>query len=132
MPGVTRQYEAFILDLLAPLSPRPRRMFSGVGLFHGSVMFGLLVRDMFYLRVDERTRVKFEEAGSGPFSYDRAGRTVSMTTYWEVPEGLLDQPDRLLAWAGDAIAVARAAKPRRSDGGLNRKRRSGVIAKSSA
>lgn len=112
MPSVTPQYEAFILDLLAPLAPQPRRMFSGVGLFHRSVMFGLLAREAFYLRVDERTRVKFEDAGSGPFTYDRAGRTVRLAAYYEVPEGLLDQPEQLLVWARDAIAVARRAKRR--------------------
>ena len=112
MTSVTQQYQDFIVDLLAPLAPQPRRMFSGVGLFHRSVMFGLLVREAFYLRVDERTRVKFEDAGSGPFTYDRAGRMVRLAAYYEVPEGLLDQPEQLLVWARDAIAVAQAVKRR--------------------
>jgi DNA transformation protein and related proteins len=112
MPSVTRQYQEFILDLLAPLAPQPRRMFSGVGLFHRNVMFGLLVREAFYLRVDERTRVKFEDAGSVPFTYVRSGRTVSLAAYYEVPEGLLDQPEQLLVWARDAVAVAQAVKRR--------------------
>jgi DNA transformation protein and related proteins len=110
MPSVTRQYQEFILDLLAPLAPQPRRMFGGVGLFYGGVMFGLLVRDAFYLRVDERTREKFEYAGTGPFTYERAGLTVRLAAYYEVPEGLLDQPEQLLVWARDAIAVARVVK----------------------
>ena len=112
MTSVTQQYQEYILDLLAPLAPQPRRMFSGVGLFHRSVMFGLLVRDALYLRVDERSRVKFEDAGSRPFTYDRAGRTARLTAYYEVPEELLDQPEQLLVWARDAIAVALAAKRR--------------------
>lgn len=112
MASVTRQYQDFILDLLAPLAPVPKRMFSGVGLFHGGVMFGLLVREAFYLRVDGQTRARFEEAGTGPFTYDRAGRAVSLTAYYEVPEGLLDQPEELLVWARDAIGAARAGKRR--------------------
>jgi len=112
MTSVTQQYQDFIVDLLAPLAPQPRRMFSGVGLFHRSVMFGLLVRDAFYLRVDERSRMKFEDAGSRPFTYDRAGRMVRLAAYYEVPEGLLDQPEQLLVWARDAIAVALAVKHR--------------------
>jgi DNA transformation protein and related proteins len=113
MASVSQQHRDFILDLLAPLDPMARRMFSGVGLFHGGVMFGLLVRDAFYLRVDDDTRQRFEHAGSGPFSYVRAGREVSLTAYYEVPEGLLDRPDELLRWARDAIGAARAAKRRR-------------------
>ena len=113
MASVTPQYQSFILDLLAPLQPVPRRMFSGVGLFRDGVMFGLLVRDAFYLRVDERTRGRFEAAGSAPFSYSRAGRMVSLGAYYAVPDGLLDQPDELVTWARDAIAAARAVKRRR-------------------
>jgi DNA transformation protein and related proteins len=113
MPTVTRQFQEFILDLLGPLDPRPRRMFSGVGLFHGGVMFGLLVRDVFYLRVDDHTREQFERAGSAAFGYMRAGRQVSLSAYYAVPEGLLDRPDELLQWARDAIGAARAVKRRR-------------------
>ena len=43
--AVSRGFQDFVLDLLEPLNPVSRRMFSGVGLFHGGVMFGLLVRD---------------------------------------------------------------------------------------
>jgi len=113
MASVTRQYQDFILDLLSPLEPLPRRMFSGVGLFHGGVMFGLLVRDTFYLRVSDATRTQYEQAGSAPFSYNRAGRVVSLAAYYEVPEGLLDQPEELLQWARGAIAAAREVKRRR-------------------
>ena len=41
---VSRGFQDFILDLLGPLHPVPRRMFGGVGLFHDGMMFGLLVR----------------------------------------------------------------------------------------
>jgi len=66
--SVSRHFQAFILDLLGPLDPVARRMFSGVGLFHSGAMFGLLVRDTMYLRVDAATRERFERAGSQPFS----------------------------------------------------------------
>jgi DNA transformation protein len=109
---VSRRYQDFILDLLGPLDPAPRRMFSGVGLFHGGVMFGLLVRDMLYLRVDDSTRGRFERADSRPFSYTRGGRQVSLSAYWMVPEELCDQQDELLEWARDAVTAARAARRR--------------------
>jgi DNA transformation protein len=113
MPTVSRQFQEFILDLLAPLDPMARRMFSGVGLFHGGAMFGLLVRDVFYLRVDDKTRERYERAGSSAFSYVRGDRSVSLAAYYQVPEGLLDQQDELLQWARDAIGAARAGKRRR-------------------
>lgn len=103
---VSREYLDFILDLLRPLAPMPRRMFSGVGLFHSGAMFALLVRDTMYLRVDDTTRERFEQAGSEPFSYSRAGRQVSLSAYYVLPEVLLDQPDELLQWAREAVGAA--------------------------
>jgi DNA transformation protein len=111
--SVSRQYQEFIVDLLRPLDPTARRMFGGVGLFHGGAMFGLLSRETFYLRVDEATRGRFERAGSAPFTYTRAGKQVSLGAYYVVPEDLLDRQDELVQWARDAVTVARAAQRRR-------------------
>jgi DNA transformation protein and related proteins len=119
--AVSRGFQDFVLDLLGPLEPLPRRMFSGVGLFHGGVMFALLVRDAMYLRVDDMTRERFEQAGSRPFSYRRGEREVSLSAYYVVPEDLLDRPDELLQWSRDAVATARraasSARPARSRSG---------------
>ena len=87
-------------------------MFSGVGLFHSGAMFGLIVRDTLYFRVDDGTRKRYEGAGSEPFSYLRSGRSVSLSAYYAVPEDLFDRPDELLDWARDAVTVARTARKR--------------------
>jgi DNA transformation protein len=125
--AVSRGFQDFILDLLDPLNPVARHMFSGVGLFHGGAMFGLLVRDTFYLRVDETTREQFERAGSSPFTYQRGQREVSLSAYYAVPENLLDQPDELLQWTRDAIATAQRAasnaRPATSRSGVRQYRR---------
>ena len=124
---VSRGFQDFILDLLGPLDPVSRRMFSGVGLFHGVVMFGLLARDAMYLRVDDTTRERFEGVGSTPFSYWRGEREVSLSAYYVVPEDLLDRQDELLQWTRDAIASARraasSARPARSRSGGSQYRR---------
>jgi DNA transformation protein len=125
--AVSRGFQDFILDLLAPLDATPRRMFSGVGLFHSGAMFALLVRDVMYLRVDDVTREQFERAGSRPFSYHRGGREVSLSAYYVVPEDLLDRQDELLQWSRDAVAAARraasSARPATSRSGVRRYRR---------
>lgn len=125
--AVSQGYQDFVLDLLAPLEPTSRRMFSGVGVFHGGVMFALLVHDAMYLRVDDTTRPRFEQAGSGPFTYRRMEREVSLSAYYAVPEDLLDRRDELLQWARDAIAASRraasSAPPARSRSGGRRYRK---------
>ncbi len=70
------------------------------------IMFALLSDDTMYFRVDERTRARFTEAGSGPFRYTRSGREVSIETYYAVPDSLYDLPDTMLIWAREAIDTA--------------------------
>jgi DNA transformation protein len=120
--AVSRAFLEFVLDQLASLDPMPRRMFSGVGLFHSGVMFGLLVNDTLYLRVDDETREGFVSAGSRPFSYMRAGREVSLAAYYLAPEDLLDRHDDLLQWARDAIGAARRAASRAPRSAVRRDR----------
>ena len=111
--AVSRSYQEYIVELLSPLEPMARRMFSGVGLFHNGVMFGLLAGDVLYFRVDDTTRERFERAGSRPFSYMRGAREVSLSAYYLVPEDLLDRQDDLLQWARDAVTSAHSAQRRR-------------------
>jgi DNA transformation protein len=88
-------------------------MFRDAGVFSGGMMFGLLVRETMYFRVDDTTRSRYESASCQPFSYNRRGQTVSLYGYYSVSEELFDQPDELLLWARDAAAVARALRRRR-------------------
>ncbi len=112
---VGAEFQAFVLDLLTPLRPTARRLFGGVGIMRDGAMFALLSNDTMYFRVDERTRTRFADAGCTAFRYNRAGREVSIESYYAVPDSLYDEPDTLLAWAREAINSAQqnARKPRR-------------------
>ena len=104
--AVTHGFQSFIVDLLGPLKPVARRMFGGVGLFHNSVMFGLLAGDTLHFRVNGTTVERYRSAGSEPFTYMRGDRQISMDAYHVVPEGLMDRPEELLEWAREAIVAA--------------------------
>ena len=103
-------YAAHVADLLAPLGPvSARRMFGGVGLFYGSVMFALIASDELYLKADARNRPDFEAEGEGPFGYDTKDGRRTIGSYWRAPPRLLDEPDELLAWARRSVDAALAA-----------------------
>ena len=92
-------------------------MFGGVGIYRDGVMFGLLSSTgAVHLKADATTIPKFAAEGSEPFSFERQGRTMT-TSYWRIPERLLDDPDDLRPWALEAHAVAVRAqadkKPKR-------------------
>jgi len=79
-------------------------MFGGVGLYSGGVFFGIIARDVVYLKTDDATRGDYERAEMKPFTPypDRAG---SMQ-YWAVPVGVLESAADLVEWARKAVAAA--------------------------
>jgi DNA transformation protein and related proteins len=105
----------FIYDLFAPFGQVTiRRMFSGAGIFRNGLMFGLIVRDVIYLKADESTVPDFEREDCKPFTYIR-GKNSSRPTehalpFWRLPERLYDEPDELVDWARKAFAVAERKK----------------------
>jgi DNA transformation protein and related proteins len=105
----------YIRDLFAPFGAvTVRRMFSGAGIFCDGLMFGLVVREVIYLKADDSNRADFERDGCAPFTYTRgrkSGRpSQHALPYWRLPERLYDDPDELAVWARRAFAVAERKK----------------------
>jgi DNA transformation protein len=110
----------FIRDLFAQFRPVTiRRMFGGAGIFCDGLMFGLVIREVIYLKGDDTSAADFEREGCAPFTYTRGaskGRpTQHALPYWRLPERLYDDPDELTMWAARAFAIAERKKsaPRR-------------------
>jgi DNA transformation protein len=107
---------AYLLELLAPFGPvSARRMFGGVGLFRGGMMFGLIARDELFFKVGDANRPAYEAAGEAPFTYDTKLGTHTLGSYWRCPPELLDDAETFQVWAGQAMkaaAVAARAKPK--------------------
>lgn len=88
------------LSTVGPVTARG--MFGGYGLSVDGVMFGLVnPSGVVHFRVDDTTRVPYEEAG---------GVAHGRMPYVSIPESILDDEARLDAWAEKALAIARAAK----------------------
>jgi DNA transformation protein and related proteins len=105
----------FICDLFAPFRPVTiRRMFSGAGIFADGLMFGLIVREVIYLKADATNAADFEREGCAPFTYTRGRKTGQprkhALPYWRLPERLYDDPEELAAWAARAFAAAERKK----------------------
>jgi DNA transformation protein and related proteins len=105
----------FIRDLFAPFGPvTVRRMFSGAGIFADGLMFGLIIRDVIYLKADDSNAADFEREGCGPFTYTRgrkSGRpSQHALPYWRLPERLYDDPEELSLWAKRSFAIAERKK----------------------
>ena len=82
-----------------------KRMFGGLGVFKGGLMFALVADDVLYLKADEATAPRFEAEGFHRWVYDGHKRPVAMP-YWQAPDRLYDEPDEFVTWARAAFAVA--------------------------
>ena len=72
------------LDGVEELVARP--MFGGTGLYAGTVFFGIIFKDILYLKVDDQTRSDYERIGMKPFTPVRPyGRRQCRTTKYRRP-----------------------------------------------
>jgi len=104
----------FLIDLFSHFGPVAiRRMFSGFGISADGINFALGLRSGLYLRADEQTIARFEAEGSKPFQYQTKAKTVTVGSYWHLPERLYDDPEELTDWAKAALAAAQRAALRK-------------------
>jgi DNA transformation protein and related proteins len=114
-------------DLFAPFGKiAVRRMFGAEGLFRDRLMFGIVYQERIYLKTSEENRQAFIAEGAGPLYYRFKNAEGVLTSYYELPDRLYDDPDELAEWARAAFAVARqspAAKKKTKSETPARKRR---------
>lgn len=107
---VSREFLDHVADQLSGFGPLAvRRMFGGAGLFRGALMFGFVSDDVLYFKVGDGNRAAYLATGAKHFTYRRLGATASLTSYYEVPAGVLDDAEMLVEWARGARAAAQAA-----------------------
>lgn len=86
-------------------------MFGGLGIYSGDLFFALADDGKLYFKVDDTNRSDFEERGMGPFVPWAGAPPMG---YWELPEGILEDPKELAVWVDKAVAVAaRTKKPKK-------------------
>jgi DNA transformation protein len=86
-----------------------RPMFGGEGLYANEQIVGLVVSDQIYLKTTEINRADYLAENCNPFSY-RRGKKLTDTSYYAVPDRLLDDPEEFSAWVRKAQIAALAVK----------------------
>lgn len=102
---VSEEYLEYVADQLGCIGEVvAKKMFGGVGLYHDGLFFGLIASDVLYFKVDDETRSDYVTSGARPFQ-PYGDESFSMS-YYEVPVDVLEDADRLRAWARGAVAAA--------------------------
>lgn len=103
-------FSDYVLELLTGVGRvQAKRMFGGAGLFRDGIMFGVLLNDVVYFRVDDALRADLKARGSEPWVYTRKGEAREMG-YWRMPETAADDPDEAAEIGRRAFAAAVARK----------------------
>jgi DNA transformation protein len=118
------EFAAYVAEMFAPLGVvRAARLFSGHGFKLDGLQFAMIIRGVLYLRVDAGLAGELRALGGGPFAYRTKLRSVTVNSYYAIPEDRLDEADVVLGWARRAVAAARISAERSPKG-----RRSGTKA----
>ena len=84
-------------------------MFGGEGIYAGEQIIGLVIGDQTYLKTTDANRADYLAEKCKPFSY-RRGKKLTDTSYYAVPDRLLDDREEFGEWARKAHDAAVAPK----------------------
>lgn len=108
--ALSKEFRAFVEELLSDFGQvRIKPMFGGAGISKDGLNFAFIVADTLYFKADDENRAAFEAEGMEPFGYTAKGKPI-VTSYWRVPDRLLEDPEQLQEWAREALAAAQRAK----------------------
>jgi len=69
-------------------------------------MFGIVHEEKLYFKTSEESRQAFIAEGVGPLFFKFKNAEGVLTSYYELPDRLYDDPEELAQWARAAFAVA--------------------------
>ncbi len=87
-----------------------RRMFGSYGLYHAGVLFAIVCQGRLYFKTNAATRLVYQQHGMQPF---QPNARQTLTSYYEVPLDILEDPAQLTAWAQEAVTCQTAGNPTR-------------------
>jgi DNA transformation protein and related proteins len=94
-------FKEFVLDQIRDLiDVNCRSMFGGYGLYQGDIFFGIIHKGRLYFKTDSKTLPEYQLRGMKPF---RPNAKQTLKSYYEVPADVLEDPEQLAGWAGNAI-----------------------------
>ena len=117
------EFVNYLLELLAPVGGiTSRAMFGGHGIYKDGLIFGIVIDDGFYLKVDDVNRREFEARGLTPFIYEmkKTGKSISLG-YYQCPEEALESAALMCDWAKSGVAASLRAAAKKKGGSKKRK-----------
>lgn len=105
--ALTTEYRNFLQELVQDLGRvETRRLFGFDGLFHEGTIIGIVANERVYLKRERKTHGRFLDHDALPFRFrGNDGREI-ITSYFELPARLYDDPGAVAEWARAAFEAA--------------------------
>jgi len=106
--SASKEFIEYIMEILAPVAAiEGSKFFGGYGIKNNSTQFAMIMGNSLYFVVDDSTRNKYEKLDMKPFSYMTKSGIRLVKRYFEVPDDLFEDREKLLIWARESIVVAK-------------------------
>lgn len=103
MKALPELLEYFLSDCLeGNTNYTTRRMFGGYGVYFRGKIFAIYAFERIYFKVWEHNKWDFLEKDARIFSYEKQGRTATIS-YYELPEEIMEDMEELERWIEKAL-----------------------------
>jgi DNA transformation protein len=98
-------FKDFVIDQLQALPDLEcRSMFGGHGIYQDENFFAIVYQGKLYFKTDTKSAIPYRKVGMKPF---RPNQKQTLKNYYEVPVDVIEDRDRLIAWARESLRVAK-------------------------
>ena len=89
-----------------------KKMFGGYSLYLDGAIFGLITGDdELRFKANDETKLKYEALGGQQFIYSgHKNRKPTGMPYWQVPEEVMEDRERIEEWARESASLSRKKK----------------------
>ena len=81
-------------------------MFGGCCFYKDGIIFACIADGKLYFKADTVNRPQYEAFGSTQFVYESKNHKTTGMPYFELPEAILEDQERLKQWIDDAVAAS--------------------------
>ena len=97
----------FILDQLTNWRiVRVKRMFGILGLYVDDLMFGIIAKEVVFLKVDKSNIAKYLEVEAHPLKLFKKNNEVP--SFYEVPVEILEDAEQFALWAEESLNIQKS------------------------
>jgi len=87
-----------------------RRMFGGFGIYQNGIIFAVISNDVLYFKVNDTNRHDYEALESKPFTYQRKNHPRTVMSYYEIPEEIMENKEKLAQWVEKSVTASKSSK----------------------